>query len=157
MSDRYVQKLWSDVHEDQPIAPMSFAVDYARIILNAASTWDFFPGHHNPDYARGQGQPDIYASTIFFHGLIDRYVTDWGGPLTLVRRRRMRMVASVHPGDTLTAEGRVTRHYRDPDYHGMVELDIALSTSRGLCVPAAVRAWLPLRQDDFPTPTTKTP
>ena len=156
MNERYPQKLWSEVREGETLPPMRFPIDYARIILNAAATWDYFPGHHNPAYARAQGQPNIYASTIFFHGLIDRFVTDWGGPLTLVRRRRMRMVASAHPGDTLSVEGRIVRAYRETEL-GLVDLEITLSTERGLCVPASVCARLPLDHDDFlPSPTTTT-
>ncbi len=147
MSEHYPQKYWSQVQQGQTLPPLHFPIDYARIILNAAATWDYFPGHHNPDYARAQGQPDIYASTIFFHGLIDRFITDWSGPRTLVRRRRMRMIASVHPGDTLSAEGRVLRCYRE-DQLGLIDLEITLSTARGLCVPASVCARLPLDHDD---------
>lgn len=156
MNEHYPQKCWSQVQQGETLPPLHFPIDYARIILNAATTWDYFPGHHNPVYARAQGQPDIYASTIFFHGLIDRFVTDWGGPLTLVRRRRMRMVASAHPGDTLSVEGRIVRAYRETEL-GLVDLEITLSTARGLCVPASVCARLPLDQDECPSaPTTKT-
>ncbi|WP_370305443.1 MaoC/PaaZ C-terminal domain-containing protein [Sinimarinibacterium flocculans] len=157
MIRRHPQKLWSEVREGEALAPLRFPVDYARIILNAAATWDYFPGHHDPEYARSQGQPNIYASTILFHGLIDRFVTDWGGPLTLVRRRRMRMVASVYPGDLLTTEGRIVRCYREAEL-GLVDLDISLKTTRGLCVPASVCARLPLGHDDsLSQPTTTTP
>lgn len=140
----YPQRLWSDVKSGEALPPIELAVEYARIILNAASTWDYFPGHHNPEYARAQGQPDIYVSTIFFHGFIDRLITDWGGPSTFIRRRRMRMVASVHPGDTMRAEGHVLRHYIDEDGCGMVDLDIRITTARGLCVPASASVRLPL-------------
>jgi len=140
----YPQRLWSEVKAGDVLPGIELAVEYARIILNAASTWDYFPGHHNPEYARAQGQPDIYVSTIFFHGFIDRLITDWGGPSTFIKQRRMRMVASVHPGDTMRAEGHVLRHYRDEDGCGMVDLDIRINTARGLCVPASARVQLPL-------------
>lgn len=144
----YPQRLWPEVSVGDQLPPVELKVEYARIILNAASTWDYFPGHHNPEYARAQGQPDIYASTIFFHGFIDRLVTDWGGPLCLVRRRRMRMIASVHPGDTMVAEGTVNKRYRDESGHGLVDIEIRISTARGLCVPAFVTARLPHQADD---------
>ena len=143
----YPQRLWSEIKVGDSLPAIELLVEYSRIILNAASTWDYFPGHHNPDYARAQGQPDIYASTIFFHGFIDRLITDWGGPSSFICRRRMRMIASVHPGDTLSAEGRVLRCYRE-DQLGLIDLEITLSTARGLCVPASVCARLPLDHDD---------
>lgn len=139
----YPQRLWSEVKAGDILPSIELPVEYARIILNAASTWDYFPGHHNPAYARAQGQPDIYASTIFFHGFIDRLITDWGGPSTFIRRRRMRMVASVHPGDTMRASGQVLRHYRD-ETGGLADLDIRIDTARGLCVPASATVRLPM-------------
>ena len=144
----YPQRLWSEVKVGDVLPPIELLVEYSRIILNVASTWDYFPGHHNPDYARAQGQPNIYVSTIFFHGFVDRLITDWGGPSSFIRRRRMRMVASVHPGDTMRAEGHVVRHYRDDHGQGLVDLDIHIDTARGLCVPASATVRLPLTQGE---------
>lgn len=140
----YPQRLWSSVAIGEVLPPIDMPVAYSRIILNAAATWDYFPGHHNPEYARSQGQPDIYVSTILFHGLVDRLVTDWGGPETFIRRRKLRMVASVHPGDTMRIEGEVVRHYRDDQGAGLVDIDLRILTARGLCVPASITARLPV-------------
>lgn len=151
--NRYSQRLWESVFVGETLPPIELPVAYGRIILNAAATWDYFPGHHNPAYARAQGQPDIYVSTIFFHGFVDRLVTDWAGPETFIRRRRLRMVASVHPGDTMRAEGEVTRHYRDETGAGLVDMDLRILTARGLCVPASITARLPVTPGEalFPT------
>lgn len=80
---------------------------------------------------------------IFFHGFVDRRVTDWGGPDTFIRRR-LRMVVSVHPGDTMRAEGQVERHYRGEDGAGLVDIDIRILTVKGLCVLASITARLPV-------------
>lgn len=143
-SRSYPQKLWAQAAQSEVLPAIELPVSYARIIHNAASTWDYFPGHHNPEYARAQGQPDIYVSTNFFHGFVDRFVTDWGGPETFILRRRLRMVASVHPGDTMRADGKVVRHYHSDEGAGLVDIDIRISTARGLCVPASITARLPL-------------
>lgn len=152
----YPQRLWSEVKVGDVLPPIELAVEYARIILNAASTWDYFPGHHNPEYARAQGQPDIYVSTIFFHGFIDRLLTDWGGPSTFIKRRRMRMIASVHPGDTMRAEGEVLRCHRDDAGCGLIDLDIRINTARGLCVPASATVRLPLKPGERLFPPNNT-
>lgn len=57
----YSQKLWHEVSEGHALPAIELPVEDARIIHNAASTWDYFPGHHNPAYARAQGQPDMSA------------------------------------------------------------------------------------------------
>lgn len=157
-TSKYRQRFWSEVRVGEVLPSVELGVEYSRIILNAASTWDYFPGHHNPEYAREQGHPDIYASTIFFHGFVDRLMTDWGGPSTFIQRRRMRMVASVHPGDTMRAEGNVIKHYRNEEGCGLVDLDIRISTERGLCVPASATIRLPLQAGErlFPLAETST-
>ncbi len=63
---------FDDVAVGDEITPVSIPVTYKRICMNAAATWDWFPGHHDPEYARSQGQQTIYLSTLFFHGFIDR-------------------------------------------------------------------------------------
>ena len=59
---------FDDVAVGDEITPVSIPVTYKRICMNAASTWDWFPGHHDPEYARSQGQRTIYLSTLFLHG-----------------------------------------------------------------------------------------
>jgi acyl dehydratase len=143
----YPQKYWQQVEDGEQLPGLELPIDYKRIVLNAASTWDWFPGHHNPEYARAQGQENIYASTILFHGVVDRLVTDWAGPRAFIVRRGIRMQQSVYPGDTLSAQGQVTRRYRDDAGSALVDIEIELRTERGVCVPATVTARLPEQGD----------
>ncbi|HZZ45343.1 MAG TPA: MaoC family dehydratase N-terminal domain-containing protein [Pseudonocardia sp.] len=85
---------------------ISMPIDYRRVVHNAAATWDWFPGHHNPEYARDQGQRTIYLSTLFFHGFIDRAANEWFGPSYRPRRRRIEMKRSIYAGQTATAVAR---------------------------------------------------
>ncbi|MEA3510301.1 MAG: MaoC family dehydratase N-terminal domain-containing protein, partial [Actinomycetota bacterium] len=69
----------SSVHDealpigDLPVVTMPITV--GRCVLDAATTRDFFPGHHDRDYARAQGARDVYLNTMFYHGFVDRVVT----------------------------------------------------------------------------------
>lgn len=139
----YPQKYWGDVQAGDTLTRLELPIDYKRIVLNAASTWDWFPGHHNPEYAKAQGQENIYASTILFHGVVDRLVTDWAGPRAFITRRAIRMQQSVYPGDTLYAQGQVSQQYRDDAGTPLVDIEIELGTERGVCVPATVTVRLP--------------
>lgn len=121
---------------------ISLDITYRRVCHNAAATWDWFPGHHDPDYARSQGQRTIYLSTLFFHGLVDRLVTDWAGPGALIRRRRIRMLRSIYAGQTATATGRVTAVH-DDDGHRVAEVSCLVSSEEGACVPAEMTVELP--------------
>ena len=42
---------FADVEVGTEITPVSLPITYKRICMNAASTWDWFPGHHDPEYA----------------------------------------------------------------------------------------------------------
>jgi acyl dehydratase len=85
---------------------ISLPIDYRRVVHNAASTWDWFPGHHNPEYARQQGQRTIYLSTLFFHGFIDRAASEWFGPEYRPQRRRIEMKRSIYAGQTASVVAR---------------------------------------------------
>lgn len=98
--------LLPDLAAGDDLPPVTLDIDYRRVVHNAAATWDWFPGHHNPDYARSQGQRTIYLSTLFYHGLIDRAVTEWLGQDAVISRREMRMQRSIYAGQTATVCAR---------------------------------------------------
>lgn len=111
------------------------------VILVPVSTWDLFPGHHSPAYARSQGQPDMYLNTIALQGLADRSVTDHLGPDAWVVRRKLAMVDSAYPGDRL-AGGAVVTGLRDDEHGVEAAFVLEMSTARG----SALRAELTVRR-----------
>ncbi len=40
--------------------------------MNASATWDYFPGHFDPEYAQRQGHPTIFVNTMHLAGFVDR-------------------------------------------------------------------------------------
>jgi acyl dehydratase len=136
---------FDDVAVGDEITPVSIPVTYKRICMNAAATWDWFPGHHDPEYARSQGQQTIYLSTLFFHGFIDRGLGDWAGPDALLRRRKISMIKSIYPGQTATLTGRVTGK-RDVNGAGLIDLELMVSSEEGPCVPSEATLQLPTGQ-----------
>lgn len=137
---------FDEVAVGDEITPVAIAITYKRICMNAASTWDWFPGHHDPEYARSQGQQTIYLSTLFFHGFIDRGLGDWAGPDALLRRRKISMIRSIYPGQTATLTGRVTGK-REVDGTGLVDLELMVSSEEGPCVPSEATLQLPTGQE----------
>ena len=136
---------FDDVAVGDEITPVSIPVTYKRICMNAAATWDWVPGHHDPEYARSQGQQTIYLSTLFFHGFIDRGLGDWAGPDALLRRRKISMTRSIYPGQTATLTGRVVGK-REVDGTGLVDLELMVSSEEGPCVPSEATLQLPTGQ-----------
>lgn len=133
---------FDEVAVGDEITPVSIPVTYKRVCMNAAATWDWFPGHHDPNYARSQGQKTIYLSTLFFHGFIDRGLTDWAGPDALLRRRTISMIKSIYPGQTATLTGRVVAKRRERGLC-LVDLELTVSSEEGTCVPSEATLQLP--------------
>lgn len=141
--DRFLCRYWDDINEGDNIGKISMYVPFEKVILDAAATQDYFPGHHNSTYARGQGQRDIYLNTMAIEGFIDRVATDWAGPHTFIRRREMQMRASIYAGDTMSGEGQVDRCYEDDTGRTLVDVVINISTEEGLRVPANLTLEIP--------------
>ena len=131
-----------DEDADETLPPVSLDITYRRVCHNAAATWDWFPGHHDPAYARSQGQRTIYLSTLFFHGFVDRLVTDWAGPSAFIRRRRIRLLRSIYAGQTATATGSVTAR-REDGGRRLADVACVVSSEEGACVRAEVTVELP--------------
>jgi acyl dehydratase len=68
--DRYESLETSSIGEDNSIPAIEFPVSYQTVIHNVAATRDFYPGHHNPAFARSQGTETIYLNTMAFQGLV---------------------------------------------------------------------------------------
>ncbi len=142
MSRDITFKYWNEISEGDAVAMVTMDVPFERVILDAAATQDYFPGHHNPAYARHQGQKEIYLNTMAIEGFIDRVATDWAGPHTFIRKRQMQMRSSIYAGDTLQGEGTVEKCYEANGQY-LVDVIINISTQSGLCVPAALTLELP--------------
>jgi acyl dehydratase len=137
---------FGDVRSGDGLAPVTMPISYTRVCQNAAATFDWMPGHHDPAYARAQGQETIYLSTLFFTGFVDRCVTDWAGPEAFIRRRRITMMSPIYAGETATVTGEVTQSGVDGE-RGLVHLDVVVRSERGTCVTAEVTIELPHEEE----------
>lgn len=142
MTRQIAYRFWNDISEGEVLPRVEMPVPFEKVILDAAATQDYFPGHHNPAYARHQGQKNIYLNTMAIEGFIDRVATDWAGPHTFIRKRTMNMRASIYAGDTMVGEGTVEKHY-ELDGRSLVDISITISTESGPCVPAQLTLELP--------------
>jgi acyl dehydratase len=117
-------------------------ISYQRVVMNAAATWDYFPGHFDPEYATRQGHPAIFVNTMHIAGFVDRVGTDWAGPHSRVVRRKIALAGSIYAGDTMIGRGKVIGkrcNTSGPKPQFLVDLEITVSNQRGeLCCPATV-------------------
>lgn len=101
-----------------------------RIVAGAIATRDFMPVHHDRDYARQQGAADIFMNILSTNAYCGRYLSDWGGPDSLVRSLSIRLGVPVHPGSTLRFTGRVTDVEPSGDEQ-LVHIDLRAANEMG--------------------------
>jgi acyl dehydratase len=94
------------------LPPLHIPVTPTLIIAAALATNDFERVHHDRDLARSQGLTDIIMNVLTSCGLAIRYVTDWAGPATVIRRIATQLKAPTYPGDTLTLSGWVDESFQ---------------------------------------------
>lgn len=91
------------------ITPFRWDVSYLKCVLCASATRDFNPIHHDRDFARAHGAPDVFINAQTYYGLFGRLLYKWAGEGAFLRRLRIRMRAMNIPGDVLMVSGRVSR------------------------------------------------
>lgn len=120
---------------DLPVVTMPVSV--GRCVLDAATTRDFFPGHHDREYALAQGARDVYLNTMFYHGFVDRVVTDWAGPDSVMVRRELKMLTPACVGDVLTTHGMIVGE-REEEARRLTDIELAVFTAVGSAAKARI-------------------
>jgi acyl dehydratase len=92
----------------QVTEPVAIPITPSFVIATALATHDFYAIHHDVDWARSIGQPDIFTNILTTTGLVGGVMTRWGGPAVRLRSTDLRLFTPNYPGDTLTLQGRVT-------------------------------------------------
>ena len=87
---------------------LDLPLDRSTIVAAAMASQDFEDVHHDPGAANERGMPDIFMSINSTNGFIDRYVTDWAGPASRIRKVALRLGVPNFPGDTMRVSGVVT-------------------------------------------------
>lgn len=81
---------------ERTVGPIS-RTDFVRF---AGAGGDFNPVHHDDEYARAHGFPQVFAMGMFTAGLLGRFVSDAFG-IQAVERLSVRFLAPAWPGDML--------------------------------------------------------
>jgi len=92
----------------EQLPPLEIPVTRTMIVASAIASRDYQDVHHDPALALERGSPDVFMNILTTNGLVDRFVTAWAGPSTVVKRVKIRLGAPNHPGDTMVLTGTVT-------------------------------------------------
>lgn len=137
--------VWEDVQEGDELPTLVVPITVTRCVYLASATRDFSPQHTNRDYAQGRSKTkDVFVNTQFSIGMVQRFMTDWAGPRSVVRRTKIAMRGNVCAGDDMIITGRVSRKYVENGEH-RVDLDILISTQDGPATTGGGTLVLPTR------------
>ena len=78
------------------------------IVAGAIASRDFMPVHHDPEFAKKQGSPNMFMNILTTNGLCVRFLTDWAGPEAMVTKLAIRLGVPAFPNDPLRFTGSVT-------------------------------------------------
>lgn len=138
------QRVWEDVAEGDELAPVAFPLPVYRLVMEAGANRDFNSIHHNSEYARQSGAPEMYANNMFLLGMWERAVREYIGLDGTIRSiKSFRMKSFNTAGDTVTVRGEVVRTWLDGET-GRVELKLWSQNAHGTSVgPGTVEVTLP--------------
>jgi acyl dehydratase len=142
-----------DVHVGDAVPTLTYDVTATTVVLGALATRDWRPMHHDRDFAiERNGARDIFLNTPNQQAWLERFVTDWTGPLGRPGRLRFRMRDSVYPGETMTLAGTVAATGTDATGCGWATVDIEVRAGEParLCTTATMRVALPAAPGDNP-------
>ena len=89
----------------EPLPPMSIVVTPTFVVASALATRDFYPVHHDREFAIASGAKDIFVNILTTTGLVQRYASEWAGPDAAIKAIDLRLGVPCYAGDTLTLEG----------------------------------------------------
>ncbi len=101
------------------------------IVAGAIASRDFMPVHHDPEFAKKQGSPNMFMNILTTNGLCVRFLTDWAGPEAMVKKLAIRLGVPAFPNDPLRFTGSVTGKSEGADGEGLVEVAFKGSNSLG--------------------------
>ena len=135
-----------DVTAGDPIPPVEFPLTVYRLVMEAGACRDFNSIHHNSEYARSTGAPEMYAATSFLLGAWERAVRDYIGPGGTIRSIKGFRMKKFNPvGTTTTVKGEVSGTGEDGDV-GVAELRVWCENGGDVTVgPGTVVVTLPKR------------
>jgi acyl dehydratase len=134
----------SDVSVGVELPGFDLPVTSTVIVAGAIASRDFMPAHHDAEYARSQGAPDMFMNILTTNGYVSRYISDWAGPESMIRKIAIRLGAPAIPGQPLRFTGQVTQ-VSDEGSERVIEVSVRAANDMGDHATGSVVVTLPLR------------
>ena len=114
----------------ETLPALSLPLTLRRAIQAVGGTRDYYPFHHDEQFARENGAEGIFFNTMFLQAFGGRCATDWFGNDAFLRRLEIAMRASNYVGRTLTVDAAVA-NVRQEDDRRLVDVEGTLLTEDG--------------------------
>jgi acyl dehydratase len=109
---------WEDVEVGQALPEAARDIDYTLIACGAVwATHDFMPVHHDPEFAKKKGAPNIFMNILTTNGLLGAYLTDWSGPEGEIKRIKIGLAVPNFPNDRMTFNGTIEKKWKEGSDH----------------------------------------
>ena len=122
---------WRTIKVGDDVTPLEVPVTATVIVAGAIASRDYMPVHHDVEFAKGQGSPNIFMNILSTNGLCVRFLTDWAGPETMVKNLAIRLGVPSFPGDPLRFTGIVTNVAEGEPGEGRIEVTFTGSNKLG--------------------------
>ncbi len=86
---------------------LAIPITHKLIVGGAIACQDFIPVHHNVAAAKAAGMSDIFMNILTTSGLSARYLSDWAGQGSRLKKIQFSLLAPNLPGDTMIMQGEV--------------------------------------------------
>lgn len=103
----FTDKTFTQLREGEALPELVIPITHKLIVSCAIATQDYIDVHHNAPAAQAAGMPDIFMNILSTSGLCARYISDWAGPGSRLRKLNLKLLAPNTPGDTMVMQGRV--------------------------------------------------
>ena len=124
------------------LPPLVLEASVRNIVATAIATRDYQDVHHDIAAAQERGSQTIFTNILTSNGYCLRFVTDWTGPDTVVKRAKIRLGVPNYAGDTMTMTGTVTE-VEQGDEGTTVTVGVRGANSLGDHVTGTVTVMIP--------------
>ncbi len=122
---------WADISVGDEVTPLEIPITTTMIVAGAIASRDFMPVHHDRDFAKKQGSPNLFMNILTTNGYCVRFLTDWAGPEAMVKNLSIRLGVPCFPDDPLRFTGTVTSKSAGSGGENFVEVTFKGSNSLG--------------------------
>jgi len=122
---------WQDVNIGDKMPDLLMPITVTRCVFMASASRDFAPQHHNTWYCHNKSKTrEMFLGTHFNLGMLCRFMTDYGGPRSMIKRIQLQMMRTIGAGEDYMMSGVITKKW---EQHGekLLDMDITIDTQRG--------------------------